>query len=223
MTDRNDQIKKINYQGDSISVFSDVKRYGDIYSLDVTNPLNIIVFYRDFATILFLDRFLNNINKIDLRKNGIMQCKAVAYSFDNKIWVYDQQDSRLEKINTVGTKEMSTDDFRVLFDDFINPTSIVDNEQLVYLYDPEKGFYLFDHYGGFVRNLLYLHWQDVDVIDGQIVGRDATNLFVASKDGIMLKTYQPDINWKQVKYIKFYNQHIITLLPDGIHIYKFTL
>ncbi|MBD0332705.1 MAG: hypothetical protein ICV66_08615, partial [Chitinophagaceae bacterium] len=44
-----DQLKKFNSNGDSISVYNDVKRFGKLHSLDVSNPLKIILFYKDFS------------------------------------------------------------------------------------------------------------------------------------------------------------------------------
>ena len=46
------QLKKLSPQGDSLAVFDDVRRYGKISFVDVTNPLNILVYYRDFTTII---------------------------------------------------------------------------------------------------------------------------------------------------------------------------
>jgi hypothetical protein len=71
------QLKKVNENGDSLAVFNDVRRFGKIYSIDVTNPLKILVYYREFGTIIMLDRFLNNINTIDLRSHDIYQAKAI--------------------------------------------------------------------------------------------------------------------------------------------------
>src|SRR5579864_4125058 len=59
------QLKKLGSKGDSVAVFNDVRKYGELYSLDVSNPLKLMLYYRDFATILTLDRFLNVINTID--------------------------------------------------------------------------------------------------------------------------------------------------------------
>src|SRR5881227_3703772 len=56
---QNNQIKKLNQNLDSVGVFNDVRHYGNIYSLDVNNPLKIVVYYKDFTTVLVLDRFLN--------------------------------------------------------------------------------------------------------------------------------------------------------------------
>src|SRR6186997_3025208 len=62
------QIKKLNANGDSIAVYNDIKKYGSATFIDVSNPLKILLYYKDFATVVFLDRFLNAVNTIDLRK-----------------------------------------------------------------------------------------------------------------------------------------------------------
>src|SRR5687768_1114954 len=78
-----DQIKKLGPKGDSIGIFNATRRYGQLYSMDVTNPLKIILYYKDFGTIVALDRLLNVRNTIDLRRMNIFQVKAVGLSFDN--------------------------------------------------------------------------------------------------------------------------------------------
>lgn len=220
--DDRDQIKKIDANGDSVGVFSDVKRYGNIYSMDVTNPLLSIVFYRDYATIIFLDRFLNNINQIDLRQQGIMQCKAVGASYDNKVWVFDQQDSKLKKLSTDGTLEQATSDFRILFSEYVNPSTIIDNDLTVYLYDLKKGWYLLDHYGGFIRNLAYPNWKDVSVYKGHLWGRDSSFIYESDPKGIYFKKWAPDVSWSDVKYMKWLANEVVVLKDDGIHTYKIT-
>ena len=55
--------------------------------IDATNPLKILVYYREFTTIIELDRFLNIVNTIDLRNQNILQAKAVGLAYDNNVWV----------------------------------------------------------------------------------------------------------------------------------------
>ena len=67
------QLKKLGPRGDSLAVFNDVRRYGKITRIDATNPLKILVYYREFTTVIELDRFLNIVNTVDLRKQNILQ------------------------------------------------------------------------------------------------------------------------------------------------------
>src|SRR4051812_45339603 len=56
---KSNQVKKLNANGDSVAVFNDVKKYGQATLIDVSNPLKVLLNYRDFATIVVLDRFLS--------------------------------------------------------------------------------------------------------------------------------------------------------------------
>ena len=77
------QLKKYNVSLDSMGVFNEVRRYGKLYSISADNPLRTVLYFKDYRTILVLDRLMQVVNKIDLRKAGIFQVKAVAQSYDN--------------------------------------------------------------------------------------------------------------------------------------------
>ena len=171
------QLKKIGPDGDSMAVFNDVRRFGKITSVDATNPLKILVYYREFTTIIELDRFLNIVNTIDLRKQNILQAKAVGLAYDNNVWVFDELDAVLKRIGDDGSLVSQTTDFRQLFDSVPDPTVIRDQEGYVYLYDPAKGVYIFDHYGALKTHLDLRGWEDFDVIGTSLLGRDDRDLF----------------------------------------------
>ena len=166
------QLKKLSARGDSLAVFNDVRRYGKVTTIDATNPLKILVYYREFTTIIELDRFLNLINTIDLRKQNILQAKAIGLAYENNIWVFDELDAVLTRIRDDGSVVDQTTDFRQLFDSVPDPTVIRDRGDLVYLYDPNKGVYIFDHYGTLKTHLDIRGWQDFNVIGKNLLGHD---------------------------------------------------
>ena len=167
---KNNQLKKLNGNGDSMGVFNDVRRYGKLYSIDASNPLKVLLYYKNFATVVVLDRFMNMINTIDLRKQNIFQVKAIAQSYDNNIWVYDEQSSKLKKIADDGSILSETVEFRMFMDDVPSPTHIFDQDGFVYLYDPEKGIYVFDIYGSFKNKISYVGLTDLGIFGKTIVG-----------------------------------------------------
>jgi hypothetical protein len=52
----NNQLKKINANGDSVAVFNDVKKFGNPSYIDVTNPLKALLYYKNYSTVVVLDR-----------------------------------------------------------------------------------------------------------------------------------------------------------------------
>jgi len=181
LLDASGQLKKLSPKGDSISVFNDVRRYGKLYSMDVSNPLKVLLFYKDFGTIVVLDRFLNNRLTIDLRKHQIFQAKAIAQSFDNGVWVYDELEGRLKRLDDNGNLVGETVDFRVIVDDAPSPQFIADADRLVYLYDPARGLFVLDYFGTLKNKVALTGWTDLQVIGNRVLGRK----------GGMLESYVP--------------------------------
>lgn len=171
------RLKKVSPTGDSLAVFNDVRRYGKVSFVDATNPLKLLVYYREFTTIIELDRYLNIVNTIDLRNLNILQAKAIGPAYNNDIWVYDELEARLKRVRDDGTLADQTSDFRQLFDTVPDPAYICDQGGLVYLYDVSKGLYAFDHYGGLKTHIVLPGWLDFQVIDKQVLGRDRQKLF----------------------------------------------
>src|SRR5215471_5359097 len=71
MINQNGQLKKTGPAGDSLAIYNDITHYGKISYVDVTNPLKVLLYYQDFGTVVILDRFLNKVSDIDLRKQGL--------------------------------------------------------------------------------------------------------------------------------------------------------
>lgn len=169
---KDNQLKKLNANGDSLAVFNDVRKYGKVWSIDATNPLKLLIYYREFTVIIELDRFLNMINMIDLRKLNILQAKAVGLAYDNNVWVYDELEARLKRVGDDGSLIDQTNDFRQLFDTVPDPSVIRDQGGLVYLYDTAKGVYVFDHYGGLKSHIPLTAWSDFNVIEKSMIGHN---------------------------------------------------
>jgi hypothetical protein len=137
------QVKKFNINGDSVAIYNDVRKFGTATMIDVSNPLKVLLYYKDFATIVVLDRLLNIRNTIDLRLQNILQAKAIGLSYDNKIWVYDELESKLKKIDEGGQLLLETPDFRLLLGQSPVFQKIFDENKYVYLYDSLKGVFVF--------------------------------------------------------------------------------
>lgn len=164
------QLKKLNAQGDSVAVYNDVKKFGKATYIDVSNPLRVLLYYKDFLTIVILDRLLNMRSVVDLRKSNIIQVNAIGLSYDNNIWVYDEANSKLKKMDDQGRVLLETPDFRQLFGDAPSPVSVFDQDGFVYMYDPVKGVYVFDYYGALKNKIQITGWRDFRVAGKYIYG-----------------------------------------------------
>lgn len=216
---RTDQLKKISPQGDSIAVFSAMRRYGQVYSIDVTNPLKVLLYYRDFGTVVALDRLLNIRNTVDLRKLNIFQAKAVGLSYDNNIWVFDEQDGKLKKVTEEGRIANETNDLRQLFDSLPSPDHLIDQDRFVYLYDSTKGIYLFDYYGSLKNRVRLLNWRDVKVLEKSVYGHNGNYMFRYDVGTLNLQQVLMPPAWRGASRIHITPGRIYVLNKGSLEIY----
>ena len=220
LVSKTNQVKKLNQNLDSVAVFNDVRRYGNIYSLDVSNPLKIIVYYRDFTTVLVLDRFLKLLNTVDLRRYGILQAKAVAQSYDNNYWVFDELDNTIKKIDDNGNVLLQSADFRILFPEPYNPSYIIDEDGLLYLYDEKRGWLLFDYYGAYKQHIDLLNWKDVQVTHGNLLGRDSLFFYSSGIKSLTDLKLSSDINFSNAIKIQRTLNNLFVLDQNGLSVYR---
>lgn len=218
---QNGQLKKLNPNGDSLAVFNDIRRYGKVYSIDVTNPLKILLYYKDFSTIVILDRLLNSRATIDLRKMNLYQVKAIGQSYDNNIWVFDELESKLKRITENGRLLDQSTDFRVLFDSVPSPQYIIDQNKQLYLYDPLKGVYIFDYYGAFKSRIPFTGWIDFSVINDILFGRDQQQLFRYEPGTFNLQRYRIPPSMMDSRKILISPGKLYSLRNNKLEVYKF--
>jgi hypothetical protein len=213
------QLKKIDRNGDSIAVFNNVRKYGKIHSVDVTNPLKILLYYKTISTIVVLDRFLSIRQVIDLRKSNIQQAKAVRLSYDNNIWLFDELESKIKKLDENGKLLFQSADLRNVFTEAPSFQSIFDNDGSLYLYDLKQGWFVFDYYGAFRKKYAFLNWQDEQVINNQLIGR-VDNLTVAAKAGDFdYSTKSFSVPLKLAIKVQNSSKHTYILFHDRLEIY----
>jgi hypothetical protein len=213
------QIKKINDKGDSVAVANALKRFGDIYSMDVSNSLKVVVYYKDFTTIIVLDRFLKNVNTIDLRKYGILQARSVAISYDNNYWVFDEVENKLKKIDDYGNALLSTPDLRMVFGESFLPEKIIDYDGYVYLYNKSKGCKIFDYYGALKQGIPLSDQNNIQVFKNSILGFADSTIHVYDISIFTEHSYLLDPPMKDALKLQKLLNSLYVLKAGGLYIY----
>jgi hypothetical protein len=215
------QLKKMSPAGDSMAVFNNVRQFGKMSLMDVTNPLKVLLYFRDFGTIVVLDRFLSTRTTIDLRKLQLFQVKAIGQSYDNNIWVFDELEAKLKRISEEGRVLDQSTDFRLILDSVPSPQFIVDHNRLVYLYDSLKGVYLFDYYGAYKNRIQLKGWTDFTVIGNNIFGRDAGMLYRYEPGSLNLQHYPIPAAMRDAQKIKITPANLYLLRNNRLDIYSY--
>jgi hypothetical protein len=204
-----------------LNVFNDVRRYGTVYAIDVTNPMKVLLYYKDYSTIVMLDRYLNRINMIDLRKSGIFQAKAIGLSYDNNVWIFDEQSAKLKKIDENGRVLSETTDLRQVLDIMPSPRTIIDSDGFVYVYDDTKGLYVFDYYGALKNTLPLTGITGLRVIGQTIAGRRQNKLVRYTLGTLELQEQPLPAIIQDALKIYITQQGIYVLNETGIEMYPY--
>ena len=73
---------------------------GEIYSVDISNPMNIAVYYQDFNVVVLLDNKLSEIERINF--NTIFEfinTSQVSIAANNSLWIFNLDLQQLELFN----------------------------------------------------------------------------------------------------------------------------
>ncbi len=216
------QLKKFNSNFDSIGVFNDVKRLGKVNHIAFGNALRTVLYFKQYRNIVVLDRLMQVVNRIDLKKHSLFQVEALGPSYDNKIWVFDEQESKLKKLSEEGAVLFETSDLRIVFSEAISPSIVIDNGGFVYLYDPLKGLYIFDYYGGFKKKITLLGWKDIQPLGKNILGIGSEKVFVFTPGDVSINEIKIPLGLETAKQLTFMADGCIALYDDRIVSYKWT-
>jgi len=70
---------------------------GPITSVDIINPLNVVVFYEQLATVIFLDNRLNELERINFNDlPSFLNVGSVTNAGNNRLWLFNLDTQQLE-------------------------------------------------------------------------------------------------------------------------------
>lgn len=125
---------------------------GEISHIDASNPFNILLYYEEYQSIEILDRTLTKTAEFDLFKSDAPNVKAVAMSNDQYIWIYDELNFKLKKLDTAGNIIFESANLSVIFESDYIPTFVAELGENIYLSAPNKSVYVFDVFGNYINN-----------------------------------------------------------------------
>lgn len=152
-----EELIKYNAGGKLLLKYSN-KRFGKITAIDATNALKILLYYKDFQQLVFLDSQLSqNGEAISLENLGYEQTDLVCTSFNNSFWIYNKQSNELVRFNENSQPIAKTGNLKQLLQAELKPDFMMEHNSYLYLNCPEIGVYVFDMYGTFNKIISLKH------------------------------------------------------------------
>lgn len=182
--------------------------FGNITSVDISNPLKIVVFYRDFNQVVLLDNQLNETERIHFEYD----IRFVSRGTANNLWVFTTNTQRIEnynfKTNQVTTRSQPLTNLVV--------QNMKSTANYVYL-QSETGIHTFDYLGNFIS--LY---EDSEIDDFQYKNRV---LYTISNNKIFKLTDSKKelVIPIESKIKNFYTINNDFFIFDGTQLFQYTL
>lgn len=217
---KEDEMMKYLANGKFFARYSNLK-LGSITSIDVTNPLKLVVYYRDFQQIVFLDNQLSvNSDIVSLEKLGYEQTELVCASANNSFWIYDKRNNELDRFNENSKKITSTGNLKQVLQADITPNYMIEHNGYLYLNSPETGIYVFDIFGAFSKVISLKGLKQFEVNENLIYYRKDSSL-CSYNHSIFEEACKTVPNNRQVREIKYINGRLMSAFQDSIKVQKF--
>jgi len=167
----NHSLQKYSADGELLKIYNE-NGLGAISTVDVTNPLQILVYFADYQTAVILDRSLSELYRFRLGDLDLMQIEAVALSSDNRLWLYDANNFLLKKIDNNGNIELESPDLSGILTDAFLPKRLFEAEYKIFLNDPDFGIMLFDNFGNYIQMLQIRGLDYFQIFNGHLIWLD---------------------------------------------------
>ncbi|MES2591728.1 MAG: hypothetical protein V4608_07580 [Bacteroidota bacterium] len=147
------ELTKYNKAGKLLYKYSN-KNLGNIDFVDASNMLRLLVFYKNFSQIVFLDNTLSlSAEPISLDKIGFQQAQLVCSSYNNSMWLYNQQNLELVRVSQIFEKTQKTGNLSMLLNIELRPDYLLEYDNKVFLNNPSTGILIFDVYGTYYKTI----------------------------------------------------------------------
>jgi hypothetical protein len=195
-------LKKSSPQGKELLRFSD-PLLGAISSFDSSNPHKILVFYKDFNQVLWLDNSLSLIaGPLALEELGLGEAVLVGSSAHGGFWVFDWRDRQLSWFDANLKPQARSGPVDRLLATFTQPSFLAEFDNQVFLFFPDKGMMVFDRFASFRRTLPVADWIPLQVGEMGILGfkQSELRLFdpIGLSDTLLVADTKQDLIFAQI-------------------------
>ena len=144
---------KLNTKDNTAIEYSN-KMYGNISSVDVSNPFKILVFHKETGIINFLDNHLKELQSpISLHHQGLQNVELACNGSDNSFWIFNNDTYQISKLDYKLNTITSTADLSSLYQTALIPKSIVERGGKLFFYVPDFGLLIFYNSGNYLQTL----------------------------------------------------------------------
>ena len=143
--------------------------FGPISRIDAFSSLKPMIFSRLQGQLALLDNTLSiQGSPIDLPRRGFPQVTMACMGVQGRFWFFDERDMTLSRLDDKLRPLANTGRLDQLLNFAPQPTYMEEQDDRLYMVDPEHGVLVFDLFGTFMRTLPILGVKEIQVREGSI-------------------------------------------------------
>ncbi len=194
------------------------QRYGKLHSVDATSPFNLLLFYKNSATMVTADNRMNPKHYFKLSSLGITDVSAACLSEDNYIWFFDKNESRLKKINNEYEVVRQSVQINQMLGSDIDPNFMIERDGIIYVNDPNLGVLLFDRFGTYYNSFFYSGLNSFQVVNDRLVYPQGKELCVYNyMQADLQKVPLPQVG--NMRSVQLQGDRLYILTPNDLQVY----
>lgn len=214
------ELVKFLPSGKLFSKYSDLK-LGRISSMDATNPLKLLLYYRDFQQIVFLDNQLSlNSDEVSLELLGYEQTELVCAGANNSFWIYDKQNNELIRFNEFSKKICSTGNLKQILRTEMAPNFMLEYNGYLYLNCPDNGIYVFDIFGAFSKIIALKDLKQFQANE-TIIYFQKDSLLCSYNFKLLEEGCKPVPHYRKESVVKYFNKKLYNGFKDSLVVQEF--
>jgi hypothetical protein len=209
-----DQLWKTDPGGEPQFQFSD-NTLGPLTEIDVSNPFNILVFYRAYQLAKVLDRTLNPNIEFDFAGLNLFNVQSLTNGIDNTVWVYDQQEGKIFQLDANGNILNQSQDLVFITGSRPDSCRLFFHKNDLWLQVNEVGLLKFNAFGQFQR---IFHWpqkiEQVAFWNGQLVFQTPEKWYLL--ESLQWEARPIELPLKELSLKIFFNNNLLFAQKENL-------
>jgi len=148
----NNTLYKCNEDGTKLKSYSN-SFLGEINSYDVIDPLRLLLFFKDFNQIVFLDNKLSELRTpVSLDDLNLYEVVAVCASHRGGFWAYSSGNNKLVRYNN--SLQLEQENYIITNKNInLDSVNLIETSYFLILSLPPDGIFIYDGLGSFIKKI----------------------------------------------------------------------
>lgn len=213
------ELLKFDAQGAFQSSYSNKNLQAD-FSVDVSDPLRIILYSPAFQQLTLLNNKLSEIFTYRFKDSSRRITLLAAAENNIGFWAFDENSRQLVRLGRDMREEHLSGDIFQISGININPHELAVSGQYIYLYDSDKGLMQFDRFGAYLQFFREKGGKNIQIKDNRLIRMHDGKLTVTDiTDGETFVRNLPELSIR-IEQAVLGNNAMVLRTPKSIFIFR---